>query len=104
MWVKEGNIYNVDAQFDWNKSHAQVPVVDLLEDRMRVYFATRDLLGRSNITFIEVDKNNPKKIIYKHNAPLFDLGNLGAFDDSGMMPSSIITVGDKKYLYYKVWN
>ena len=103
MWVKKGNIYNVDAQFDWNKSHAQVPIVDLLEDRIRVYFATRDLLGRSNITYIEVDKNNPKKIIYKHKSPLFDLGNLGAFDDSGLMPSSIITVGDKKYLYYIGW-
>ena len=103
MWIKKGNIYNVNGQFDWNKSHAQVPVVDLLEDRIRIYYATRDALGRSNVSYIEVEKNNPEKIIYEHTAPLFELGNLGTFDDSGIMPSSIITVGNKKYLYYIGW-
>lgn len=103
MWVKKGNIFNVDGQFDWNKSHAQVPVVDLLDDRIRIYYATRDILGKSNVSYIEVEKNNPKKIIYEHKSPLFEFGNLGSFDDSGIMPSSIITVGDKKYLYYIGW-
>ena len=103
MWIKKGNIYNVNGQFDWNKSHAQVPVVDLLEDRIRVYYSTRDVSGRSNVSYIEVEKNNPEKIIYEHTSPLFELGNLGSFDDSGIMPSSIITVGNKKYLYYIGW-
>ncbi|MFC4817363.1 hypothetical protein [Flavobacterium sp. GCM10023249] len=103
MWIKKGNIFNVDGAFDWNKSHAQVPVADLLEDRIRIYYASRDTLGRSNVSYIEVEKYNPEKIIYKHTKPLFELGNLGAFDDSGIMPSSIITVGDKKYLYYIGW-
>lgn len=103
MWIKKGNIYNVNGQFDWNKSHAQVPVVDVLEDRIRVYYSTRDVLGRSNVSYIEVEKNNPEKIIYEHTAPLFELGNLGAFDDSGIMPSSILTVGNRKYLYYIGW-
>ena len=103
MWIKKGNIYNVNGQFDWNKSHAQVPVVDLLEDRIRIYYSTRDVSGKSNVSFIEVEKNNPKKIIYEHTLPLFELGNLGTFDDSGIMPSSIITFGNKKFLYYIGW-
>ncbi len=103
MWIKKGNIYNVNGQFDWNKTHAQVPVVDVLEDRIRVYYSTRDISGRSNVSYIEVEKNNPEKIIYEQTAPLFELGNLGSFDDSGIMPSSIITVGNKKYLYYIGW-
>lgn len=103
MWIKKGNIYNVNGQFDWNKSHAQVPVVDVLEDRIRVYYSTRDESGRSNVSYIEVEKNNPEKIIYEHTAPLFEFGNLGTFDDSGIMPSSILTVGNKKYLYYIGW-
>lgn len=103
MWIKKGNIFNVNGQFDWNKSHAQVPVVDLLEDRIRIYYASRDALGKSNVSYIEVDKNSPEKILYEHPLPLFKLGNLGAFDDSGIMPSSIINVGNKKYLYYIGW-
>lgn len=103
MWAKKGKIFNVDGLYDWNQSHAQVPVVDLLEDRIRIYYSTRDVSGRSNVSYIEVEKDNPHNIIYKHLAPLFELGSLGAFDDSGIMPSSIITVGNKKYLYYIGW-
>ena len=103
MWQKKGLIYNVNGIFEWNKSHAQVPVVDLLEDRMRVYYATRDLLGKSNISYIEIEKDNPKKIIYNHTSILLKLGKKGTFDDSGIMPSSIVNVGSKKYLYYIGW-
>ncbi len=104
MWKKQGLIYNVDANHAWNKSHAQVPVADVLTDRLRIYYATRDTQGKSNTSFIEVNKENPKEILYVHDKPLFDFGPLGAFDDSGIMPSSIITVGEKKkYLYYIGW-
>lgn len=103
MWIKKGLIYNVNGTFDWNKTHAQVPVVDVLEDRLRIYYATRNDEGKSNMSYIEVDKENPDEIIYKHDKPLLSFGKLGSFDDSGMMPSSIVTVGDKKYLYYVGW-
>jgi hypothetical protein len=103
MWSKKGLIFNVDGKNLWNKSHAQVPVVDLLGDRIRVYYATRNLLGKSNVSYVELEKNNPQNIIYKHTATLLNLGATGAFDDSGIMPSSIINVGNKKYLYYIGW-
>jgi hypothetical protein len=103
MWEKKGLVFNVDGSFEWNKSHAQVPVVDTLEDRLRIYFATRNSFGKSNISFIEVEKTNPKKIIFECRDILLPFGNLGSFDDSGIMPSSIINVNNKKYLYYIGW-
>ena len=103
MWEKKGHIYNINGEFEWNKSHAQVPVVDVLFDSIRIYYATRNVDGKSNVSFIEVDKNNPKKILFECTKPLFSLGNLGSFDDSGVMPSSIITVENRKYLYYIGW-
>ncbi|MCD0471081.1 hypothetical protein [Flavobacterium sp. JAS] len=103
MWIKKGLIYNVDGAYEWNKSHAQVPVVDMLSDRIRIYYATRNNSGKSNVSYIEVDKKDPKIVLFENNKPLFNFGNLGTFDDSGIMPSSIINVGDKKYLYYIGW-
>ena len=98
MWKKKGLIFNVNGQYDWNKSHAQVPVVDILkDDRLRIYYASRNLNGQSNVSYIEVDKNNPSKILFENKKTLFDFGPMGTFDDSGIMPTSIITVGDKKY-------
>lgn len=103
MWEKKGLLYNVNEEFEWNRSHAQVPVVDVLSDCLRIYYATRNYEGKSNISFIEVQKSNPAKIIYENKSTLLSFGNLGAFDDSGIMPSSIINVGNKKYLYYIGW-
>lgn len=103
MWEKKGFLYNVNGEFEWNKSHAQVPVVDVLSDSFRIYYATRNNEGKSNISYIEVDKANPNSIVYENKSTLFSFGNLGAFDDSGIMPSSIINVGSKKYLYYIGW-
>jgi len=103
MWNKKVNLFNVDGRYDWNKSHAQVPVVDVLSDRLRIYYATRNVEGKSNVSYIEVSKNDPKQIIFESDKPLFEFGNLGSFDDSGMMPSSIISVGNQKYLYYIGW-
>ena len=103
MWQKKGMIYNVKGEFEWNKSHAQVPVIDVLPGKLRIYYATRNTTGKSNTSFVEVDKNDPSILLFENKVPLFDLGNLGAFDDSGIMPSSIITVKDKKYLYYIGW-
>jgi hypothetical protein len=103
MWNKKGFVFNVNNKFYWNKSHAQVPVVDILKNTLRVYYSSRDKDGRSNISYVELDKDDPKKIIYQHDKTLLDFGNLGSFDDSGLMPSSIINVGKKKYLYYIGW-
>ncbi|HMI06358.1 MAG TPA: hypothetical protein VK528_02335 [Flavobacterium sp.] len=103
MWEKKGLIYNVDGHLGWDASHAQVPVADVLSDRIRIYFAIRNRDGKSNVSYVEVDKENPQNILFTNDKPLFELGNLGTFDDSGIMPSSIVTVGDKKYLYYIGW-
>lgn len=103
MWIKKGHIFNTNGEFEWNRTHAQVPVADILQDRIRIYYATRNSDGKSNISYIEVDKVDPQVVLYEHNKPLFDFGNLGCFDDSGIMPSSIVNVGKKKFLYYIGW-
>jgi len=103
MWKKEGLVFNVEREFEWSQSHAQVPVIDVLDNKLRIYYATRNKEGKSGISFIETEKDNPKKILYIHTKTLLALGNLGSFDDSGTMPSSIVTVGDRKFLYYIGW-
>ena len=45
----------------------------------------------------------PEHILYKHNTYLFELGEPGAFDDCGVMPSSIVEHNGKKYLFYIGW-
>lgn len=104
VWRKKGLIFNVNGEFSWNKSYAQCPVIDKIDGKVwRIYYSTRNDLGQSQISFIEVEAGFPENILYKHDKYLFDFGKPGTFDDSGLMPSSIVTVGDIKYLYYIGW-
>lgn len=104
-WVKKGLIYEPKGQYDWNKSHAQLPIVDIIDkNRWRIYFASRDTQNQSRISYIEVEANCPQNLLYEHNEPILPLGRLGAFDESGMMPVGIVKFNDKKYLYYAGWS
>jgi len=104
-WIKKGLIFTVDKNHDWMQTHAQVPLVDDISDgRLRIYFGTRDKFNRTSITYIEVEAENPQNILYIHDISILSLGNPGAFDEDGIMPSWIVTFNNKKYLYYLGWN
>jgi len=104
-WEKKGLIFAPDHNYDWMVSHAQVPLVDRVDDNtLRIYFGTRDKHNRTVTTYIEVAAEDPSHVSYVHDQPVLGLGELGCFDDSGAMPSWIIDRGSLKYLYYTGWN
>ena len=103
-WKKLGLIYSPNGKPEWMQTHAMMPVIDILKnDNARIYFSARDYRGRSQGAFIEVDLNDPFRILNVSQEPVLKLGQLGAFDDSGIMPTCIVTNGGKKYLYYNGW-
>ncbi|WP_245213935.1 hypothetical protein [Rhodoferax sp. AJA081-3] len=68
------------------------------------FYSSRDTHNLSRIGRLDVDAKDPSKIMARHDAPVMELGEPGTFDDSGMMPSSIVKVGDRIFLYYIGWN
>lgn len=103
-WIKRGLIYKPRGENGWNRAYASVPTVDAADEKVwRIYFGTRDEMNRNRISYIEVEADNPKNIVYEHDAPVLDLGKLGAFDDCGVMPSWILNYEGNKYLYYIGW-
>jgi hypothetical protein len=105
QWAKQGLVFTPNTEWAWSKTHAQVPTVDKLSENLwRVYYCSRDSSNQSRISYFDMEASNPHNVLYQHNAPILELGKLGAFDDSGMMPSSIVNVGQSKYLYYTGWN
>lgn len=104
-WIKKGLIID-PAKFnlDWMVTHAQNPFPEhITEDKYKIHFAGRDKQGRAWGGCITIDLNNPKEILDITKEPYLKLGNLGAFDDCGAMPSCIVDYGELKYLYYTGW-
>lgn len=104
-WVKRGLIFEPSGQYDWVTTHAMLPITDHLHDDIyRIYFSGRDKSNRSLIGFVEIDINNPQKILNISTEAVLGLGSLGAFDDNGVSPTCIVNHEGKKYLYYFGWN
>lgn len=70
----------------------------------RVYFSGRDEHNRSLIGYVEIDMNEPGKVIGFSQKPVLSLGPLGCFDDNGVTPSWVVEEGNKTYMYYVGWN
>jgi hypothetical protein len=101
-WRKCGLVYVPEGRFGWDQSHAAMPTVDVVDDRVwRIYYSSRDSDNCSRIGYIEVDAGDPARILYIHPEPILELGNPGTFDDRGTIPSWVLADGpDIRYLYY----
>lgn len=104
-WIKKGLIFDVENRNDWMNSFATVPFAENIEnDLYRIYFSTRDKQNHSSTAFIEIDINDPKKILTISEKPVLNPGELGTFDDSGAMGSCLVNHQDTQFLYYIGWN
>jgi sucrose-6-phosphate hydrolase SacC (GH32 family) len=103
-WQKQGLILIPHNANSWMKTHAQVPTPFAHKDFIRVYFSSRPERTLSLTTFIDLDAENPSKILYINENPILELGKPGTFDEHGIMPSSAVEHEGKVYLYYSGWS
>lgn len=103
-WIKKGLIFNIDEPSGWMYSHAQCPTAIVLEDRIRIFFSVRNINQQSLPIFIDVNKDNPKKIIRVNDNPILDFGRKGTFDENGIIPSYFFEMDDKLHFYYAGWS
>jgi hypothetical protein len=106
MWKKLGQILHVDNWSETFVSHACVPTpIRINSTTVRVYFAPRNSSGKSIPTFVDLNASDLTEVIYEHRQPILDLGELGTFDDDGIMPCSVVRKSESElYLYYVGWN
>jgi len=104
-WTKHGIIYSPDQSNPWLMTHAALPVsykVD--EKRYRVYFASRNFLNISHITYTEIDLSDLTKITTAPVNLVLEPGSLGYFDDHGVYAACLVEYKNDIYLYYIGWN
>ncbi|MEI9924747.1 MAG: hypothetical protein WDN50_15535 [Bradyrhizobium sp.] len=89
----------------WHRTHCQNPFVQpLSQQRYRVHFAARDQQNRSQGAWVDTEVQNQRLVPLGAAAkPSLDLGRLGAFDDCGAMPGTIVTHQGRLLMYYTGW-
>lgn len=108
-WAKLGKIFDPrDHKLPNNCiEFSQSPQTLLLDDRVRIYFSTRerDSVGKylSHVAFVDFDKGF-KNILGVSKSTVIELGGLGCFDEHGIFPLNPLRDGDRILAYTTGWN
>ena len=88
----------------WAATHAALPVTEPVRDGVwNLYLSLRDQQGRARIGRTQLTLD-PPALTPLESDPVLDLGSLGAFDDSGVVTSSLVHQGDTRYFFYTGWS
>jgi hypothetical protein len=104
-WRRLGRLPLDTAGASWAVSHAALPAVEPLgdPDRWAVYLSLRDGEGRARIGRTVLTMSATPSLAPLDPLPVLDLGALGAFDDSGVTMSCLVTHESERHLYYTGW-
>jgi len=100
---KRGFIFKTNKLYDWAVSHTYMPTPDVRDTYIRIYLAFWDENKVGQIGFIDVDIDNPSKILNICRNPVLKIGKPGRFDDNGVSPSYMKNKDGVKILFYIGW-
>jgi hypothetical protein len=102
-------LFKPSNTLDWQQKFAQIPIGYIRGNVLDVVFATRSVVDR-----FDNYRSYPAMVSFQLpnfqlmsicDSPLLDLGSPGSFDDSGIMPGSIIELsGNTQAMYYCGWS
>ena len=100
-WIKLSFIFKPE---NFGLLFAAVPIALInTEGNIRVIFSSRNEKNQSIPYWVDLDMISLKVIDKPHRINIY-LGELGAFDDSGIMPSCLVKCEDELWMYYIGWN
>ena len=108
-WNKLGHIFDPRDHSLYNNcvEFAQSPQTLVLDDRVRVYFSTREIdwSGKylSHVAFADFSRDM-KSLLAVSDHPVIQLGGLGCFDEHGIFPMNVLDDGDRILAFTTGWN
>lgn len=104
-WIKKGLICSSETfNIPWYKKNSMTPVPYLInQDVIRIFLTMCDEDNIGRIGYVDVDVDNPSKIVGYSKYPLLNVGQPGTFDEHGVLSASILKEKNKLYLYYSAY-
>jgi len=97
-----GRVYAPDGSRAWAKRYAFPPTPCLREGggviRVYVTFCDAEMVGR--VGFVDVDADDPSRVLRVSEEPVLDIGTPGAFDENGVVPTCTLEVDGRLWMYY----
>ena len=99
-WKKLGKVFCAENQNEMMVSGGRAPIARHLSNNIfEIYFASYSANMTGSIFKLKIDIKKPTEILNLRTIPLIEKGDVGFFDDNGIIPSSILDYNNKVYLY-----
>jgi predicted GH43/DUF377 family glycosyl hydrolase len=108
-WKKLGRIFDPTTYTLSNHclEYTQSPQVLVFDDFVRIYFSTREKDKNakylSYVSFVDINKDF-KEIINISRDKVIEFGDLGCFDEHGIVPMNVVRDKDRIFAYTTGWN
>lgn len=109
VWTKLGHVYAANGESDEIYSHGKCRAFLDMGSFIRAYVICYSRLSNEgNITsrtfYIDLDKQDPTRIVKRSTKPVLRLGEPGEFDEHGIMAECVLKQDNKVLMYYDGWN
>jgi hypothetical protein len=99
-WKKRGLIYGPSGDSEWARHSALQPTPFIRNSDIRVFVGMRDDDGVSRVGFVDVSAADPARVLRVSEKPVLDVGQAGAFDESGVVPCAVVEHQGELHLFY----
>ena len=104
LWEKKGLVWGPDGFAPWAAHSALQPTPHVMADgRIRIYAGLRDAEGRGSVGFVDLDPEEPSRVLRVCDRPALAYADAGSFARDGVVPTAVATVGDELRLYYAAY-
>lgn len=101
QWKKHGVVWQPDGSKAWARRHATCPTPLWLNDgTLRLYIQCRDEHNVGRVGYVDVDPEEPGRVIRVSDKPVLNVGEAGCFDDNGVFQTSVLKDRDGRIRMY----
>lgn len=104
-WRKLGMVYVPDGSRWWARRRAYLPTPQILDGGgiIRVFYSGLDSEWVGRIGCVDLDAEDPTRILHDYADPVLDVGGRGEFDEHGVTPSCLLKADAWEWLFYYGW-
>lgn len=103
--IKSELVYGAKGEYgDWMANSAMKPIPVLMDGVLRIYVTFRTETGAGRPGYVDLNPDNPSEVLGVSKKPLLELGDVGYFDDNGVVPCTVFEDAGKYYMYYTGFN
>jgi hypothetical protein len=100
-WIKKGLLFNSNQNSSWINTGAMIPTPVILKDHtIRIFLTFLDREGIGRTGFIDIDPDDFSNIKKISKSPVFEIGEPGTFDESGVLTCSVVETESGDYYFY----